>query len=82
MIDFYSEARAKLKKSETTSDINTDIDDKAQRKNKAKRQTPSKETNIFYNNNEDNDDSDSSNNYRPNLPPYPKAPTVLSSKQY
>ncbi|XP_036144426.1 uncharacterized protein LOC118646174 isoform X2 [Monomorium pharaonis] len=64
----YSEACQKLKKPETISDINTDTDDKAQRKVRAKRQ-----------NNTDDDESDSSN-YQSSLPPYPKAPVSRTSK--
>jgi len=69
LIESYSEARNKLKKAET-SDINTDTDDRAQRKFRAKKQI----------NTTDNDESDSSSNYQSYLPPYPKAPMVYSSK--
>lgn len=51
------------------SDINTDTDDKAQKKIRAKKQT-----------NSDDDESDCSSTYQSCLPPYPKAPIIHTSK--
>lgn len=66
LIESYSEARKKLKKAEMTSDVNTDIDDKTQRKVRAKKQ--------IYTDNE----SDCSNN-QSCLPSFPKPPMIQTS---
>jgi hypothetical protein len=68
LIESYSEAYKKLKKAEMTSDINTDTDDKAQRKVRAKKQS-----------NTDDDESDCCN-YQSSLLPYPKALITYMSK--
>ncbi|XP_011858190.1 PREDICTED: uncharacterized protein LOC105555732 [Vollenhovia emeryi] len=60
----YSEAYNKLKKAEMNSDINTDTDDKTQRKVRARKQIT------------DDDESDDGSNYQSCLPPYPKAPDM------
>ncbi|KAL6446802.1 hypothetical protein ACFW04_001321 [Cataglyphis niger] len=68
--DSYSEARNKLKKAEMNSDINTDTDDKAQRKIRARKQIDT-----------DDDESDDDHDSDPLcLPSYPKAPVVVYTR--
>ncbi|XP_039302881.1 uncharacterized protein LOC113005331 isoform X2 [Solenopsis invicta] len=67
----YSEARSKLKKAEIISDINTDTDEKTQRKIKAKR---------TINNDDDNESGGDDSDYETCLPPYPKPPINTNKK--
>ncbi|XP_077273268.1 uncharacterized protein LOC143903504 isoform X2 [Temnothorax americanus] len=62
----YSDACNKLKKAEMNSDVNTDIDDKAQRKTRAKKKTYTDKSS----------DTSDYKDYQSRLAPLPKAPVV------